>query len=838
MEIENTLTIDNTILVQYLKVKESPFVPIIENVYDSVKDLLNTGVQIVFPNYTLHNIGHSVRVADYMGTLVDDYEKLDELEITLLVCAALLHDVGMAVSKEDIDSIKSDTFEYCDIKFSAMMKFTNGDEALALQEYVRRIHATLSAKFINTTLKPILTIPKLSTLDFTKELALICESHTNDYDWIKTKLNTYDIKGDYHFNAQYIACILRLADSLDIDSNRTPYNLYKLIAPKGYSDKEWKQHFIISNNEKIIFNENTKQKKIVFHGKATDASTHRKLLNYIGGVKKELNDAISLANTMPVQYKLIYDPNPEVNIQTEGYTFSDYKMTLEFKAISSLLMGEKIYGDQSLGLRELIQNSIDSCKLRKEIEDNKHEFGEDRYQPKIKVILDKEKDCVLVKDNALGMSLDIIKKHFLNIGVSYYNSSDFQLKDYNYKPIGNYGIGFMSCFMLSNNVKVETRYYESRNKYTIELEKGDEWVSLTEQEDVTFEGTEVILNYTNFMAVFESKVKNVENFLSDYFLTDGIDFELIDKNDRQIIKIENPISLTEIPPNLVKIDISDYCKEFRGYILIKKKNDFIRLFSDLGFDNDNLYKYDTINRLEKVDDLSILSIDDFLDVSTIRYLSIPIIDASSRKDFLNGMKFTGDDVSEVISKLEDELEWIEIVVPHKYQSALSAKILEVEDYVFDDLNFSDLVSLGHSSDCQTEIFVNTINIYEGEKNRVYLPFKNNNDFPFKFSFGLFKEKGKELYIRNVYIKDFYYNIPYTATIFDIQSIVVNIDSRKFIPDISRNNVDYKTRSRINYMIGKAIHKGALDKLTLQPDEVNTLKNFISNYYATKDELEK
>src|SRR5699024_8245987 len=112
-------------------------------------------------------------------------------------------------------------------------------------------------------------------------------------------------------------------------------------------------------------------------------------------------------------------------IQTEGYTFSDYKMTLDFKAITSLLMGEKIYGRKSLGLRELIQNSLDACRIRQETEEQNREFGQDPYQPKIKVILDHHNEVAIIKDNGTGMSMDIIKNHFLNVGVSYYQSSDF-----------------------------------------------------------------------------------------------------------------------------------------------------------------------------------------------------------------------------------------------------------------------------------------------------------------------------------------------------------------------------------------------------------------------------
>lgn len=70
----------------------------------------------------------------------------------------------------------------------------------------------------------------------------------------------------------------------------------------------------------------------------------------------------------------------------------------------------------------------------------------------------------------------------------------------------------------------------------IELEKGNEWTSLTESEDVVFDGTEVILNYSKFIEVFENKLLKVKEFLNKYFLTDGIIFELIEKQDMRITK--------------------------------------------------------------------------------------------------------------------------------------------------------------------------------------------------------------------------------------------------------------------------------------------------------------
>lgn len=836
MNIDTDFNIDELQLIRHLKSVDSPFLPKIQEVYNQIKDILNSRVQHVFPNYTLHNTGHSFRIMEYMAVLISDISKLNELEITMLIYAALLHDIGMAVSEADINAIKTDNFPFCDVKFSSMKKIMDGDEQLALQEYVRRIHASLSAKYIRENLKEKLVIPKLSTLDFTEELALVCEAHTQDYDWIKSKLRTYEVRGDYFFNPQFIASILRLADILDIDSNRTPYNLYKLISPKGKSDEEWKQHFVISNNEKIVLNEKTQQKKIVFHGKATNASIHRKILIYISWVKEELTNAVSLVNGMPIQYSLIYDTTPEINIQTEGYSFSDYRMTLEFRAISSLLMGEKIYGSKSLGLRELIQNSIDACRLRQENDKLNQEFGEDAYNPKIKLILDKENNKVVIKDNGTGMSLDIIKKHFLNVGVSYYNSTDFLLNDFSYKPIGNFGIGFLSCFMLSDEVKVITRHYNSKNRYLIELEKGNEWTSLTEAEDVVFEGTEVILDYLNFMSVFDNKIENVSRFLGTYFLTDGIEFELVNKTEKTISSISNSlIPSVPLDKGLVKIDFQDYFEEIEGYALIKNKNNFITKFDDIGFTGE-LYKYDDEDGLQIVEDFSCLEIDNYINGNEIKYLTIPLVESYLEDDFLNGMKFTGDDVNEVLEKLDRELSWISIVVPKDYQGSLSAEEIGERSYIFEKMGFDELVELGHSSSCKTKSTVENITLFEGRKNNLYLPFdKTDRDISYLY---YRNEKRKELFIRNVLIKDFRFKTPISASIFEINTIVVNINSRKIIPDISRNNVDPKEQNLINYMIGKAIHLGAANALSLNSDEKLTLQKFISEFYDRKTEFEK
>lgn len=833
--IDKDFRLDDISLIVELKKRNSPFLDDIVKVYDVVKPILNTRLPSVFPHYTLHDVGHSFRIMEYMNALIGDLSSLNELELAIAIYSALLHDIGMAVGDEDIKSIKSDSFEHCDIKFSAMKKVMNDSEDIVLQEYIRRIHGNLSARYIVENHSQHFTIPKLITLSFQKELSLICESHTQDFDWLTRHLTPYEVRGTYHFNPQFIACLLRLADLLDIDSNRTPYNLYKLIAPKGKGTEEWKQHFVVSNTEKVILDPISKQKKIVFYGKSTNPSIHRKLLNYIGWVEDELTNAVSLTGNMHPQYRLLFKTKPEVNIQPEGYTFSDYKMTLDFKAISALLMGEKIYGSKTLGLRELIQNSIDACRIRQERVLDTLQFGEEPYQPQIKVIIDQSKDQVVIKDNGTGMSIEIIKKHFLNIGVSYYSSNEFLLKDFCYKPIGNFGIGFLSCFMLSNNVTVTSRYYTSKFKYIIELEKGNEFTSLTEIEDIQFQGTEVVLNYTEFISLFAYDVNKVKQFLTSYFLTDEFDFQFIEKDQQLKTKIVNTIKNTDdLEPGQFKIDLSNYLNDIEGYAIIKAKSHFIKDFGDLTFDG-TLYTYNNNDGLREVKSKDDLNIKDYFLNQSIKYLAIPLVPYDLEDDYLNGLKFTSDNYDEVIEKFDRDLQWISILPPIGYHDFLEEDTLWDDDRIFENLYFENLFELGHSKDCKIKKFVRTIPLFEGRENCLYMPFEDNRRELFNY---YRKTPQKKLYIRNVLIKDFYFHNKITSEIFEIESLIVNINSRKFIPDISRNDIDSEATDVINYILGKAIHLGAIDSLSLDQEENDTLINFIKFYYEKGTDLER
>ena len=845
IRIDSSTQFDLLPLVSFLKEKESPFFAVLTNVYSQVKNILNSRITAIFPKYTLHDCGHSFRIINYMSQIVNNYKDLSDLEITLLILSSLLHDIGMGVSEDDLALIKKDHFEFSKFKYSTMLRLMKGDEVAATQEYIRRIHAELSGRYIRDNLKSNLMASNMPHLDYSEDLALICESHTKEFDWIKSHLSVHEVRGSYAFNAQYISAVLRLADILDIDGNRTPYKLYKLIAPSGKSDEEWRQHFVIFNDDKIVLDRKTELRQIVFYGKSKNADIHRKILSYIDGVEAELTNTIALTTSMKNQYDLPFSAKPIVNIQPEGYTFSGYKMTLKFSAISSLLMGEKIYGTQSLGLRELIQNSFDACRTRQESE--KRSVGEESYLPRIRIILDQKGDKVIVKDNGAGMSIDIIKNHFLNIGVSYYQSFDFLLMDLSYKPIGNYGIGFLSCFMMSDVVTVKTRHHQSKYQYLIQFEKGNEWTSLTEMEDISFFGTEVILSYQQFVDVFRREKVKINDFLTRFFLTDGVDFKLIDNADPEI-EIKNELwAILPLEKGHRKITLSTYLQDIEGYAIVKKKSPFFRSLEEIDFDGD-VYIYQPATNgdaeagheyqeaeLFDVEDLEAIQIDEYIFESQLRYVSIPIIRSSDIDDINNGLKFTGGGISDVIDKMKDELRWISILIPKSFVDEIAEEELDDYSEILDGISFDWLKRVEHALDQPTYRYVKTVDLFEGIKNELYLPFHVNKDEPWWYR-ASFKPEGN-LYIRNVLIKDFHFSIPIAASIIDVVSVVINIKSRKIVPDVARNNIDPKNKDTINYVVGKAVYLGLIDSLEYTGEEQKALQDFVKSFYEVKSEFE-
>lgn len=818
---------------KYLQSIESPFLSNIESIVQEKTIVLANEIPKVFDTYTIHDINHSLRILQHCYCLVQDkITEMNELDIVILFYSAILHDIGMAVSTEELEQIKIQGYNYNGLKFSAMLHQRNNDEKIAMQDFIRTIHADRANDYVLNEQKNKYLLPNQEFIDFRAEVGKVCASHGKDFSWILKNLSSETLKGTYKFNLQFCSFILRLGDLLDFDSNRTPPILYKMIEPTGYGKAEWQQHFMINNFQKIIDNESN-QKTITINGASENPKIHRKFLMYLKWIENEVASVINALKKMPFSYHFNLNPFLDVNITTSGYTFSDKKLSIDYQAITKLLMGEKIYGDKKLALREMIQNSIDACKLRKEFENNKKQYGDEEFGASIKIIINRDTGYVTIKDNGMGMTMDIVNNYFLNIGKSYYTSESFLLEEYKYKPIGNFGIGFLACFMLSDEIKIMTRYLDSENKISISLEKESEYITLHEEQDVQFDGTEILFNYSSFMNEFDNNIEKLNKFLNPIFLTDDFSIKVIDVGETKTYPIENSLSLItqELKPHEYILPLTEFLDGIEGSVKIKYNNNYINALSNINNTGNIVANY-------LYQDSTIQQIDDQFDISKIyynasfSYIRIPIISHRERDEYEKSFDVLND-LDDVIDRVSTSSDWITIFYDPDVVDEMYEFPIEWGDNIIGELPFEFLIELGQDSDCATKIY--TYGQKAHRLNNTYLPFGNAQKrryyIDLDFTIG-------SIYLRNILLNKFEFSTrKELAKIIEINEYRINVINRTIIPSISRNDLDKATNDKLSYALIKAVHLSALKYLDLDVTKKSLLKSFINEYFSEVTNLE-
>ncbi len=119
------------------------------------------------------------------------------------------------------------------------------------------------------------------------------------------------------------------------------------------------------------------------------------------------------------------------------------------------VLAEHLYSSQRVGVRELIQNAHDSC-VRRSVE--RPVAG---YRPRIDLIADPASRTLRVIDNGSGLTEDEILNYLSVIGRGYTRELRERLEAAepggSRELIGQFGVGFLSAFLIASSVTVETR---------------------------------------------------------------------------------------------------------------------------------------------------------------------------------------------------------------------------------------------------------------------------------------------------------------------------------------------------------------------------------------------
>jgi molecular chaperone HtpG len=133
---------------------------------------------------------------------------------------------------------------------------------------------------------------------------------------------------------------------------------------------------------------------------------------------------------------------------------SQHKFDLHLPGLLKVL-AEHLYSSKKVGVRELIQNAHDSC-VRRRIES-----GEAHYRPRIDIGVDPAERTLTVSDNGNGLTEEEIRTYLATIGRGYTRELREKLSLYSPEEatelIGQFGLGFLSAFLLASEVTVTTR---------------------------------------------------------------------------------------------------------------------------------------------------------------------------------------------------------------------------------------------------------------------------------------------------------------------------------------------------------------------------------------------
>lgn len=459
-----------------------------------------------FSAYTLHNKAHSLKLVHLVPYIVPDrtLSYLCPLEMQIFICAAFLHDLGMSLTSTELSRLveSSDYLEsvrgwpelWADIENCRSMLKSPDMEAGERSQVELRL-AQLHNAGVANYLRPIHAVPSryleilpaiyraagtedlfaYRGVSFVSQLVDVCASHMVPVSQLLTVHDGYEMRypddaliAGQKVNVRFLACLLRITDVMDFDRERTPRLLFeslgianRAVPGADLSLNEWNKHLAVHSIE-IASDE------IVYAGVSKHPVIEKTVRDFCITMEREIRDTTAITKRFSGQNAEAYQIDLPLcvrpRIQSEGYTFKDFALTLNHKAVANLLMGERLYSHAEAALRELIQNAEDACLARREL-------SQENYTPEI--VLDAYVDgqgrrWLRVRDNGIGMDEHVLSEYFLKLGNTYYNSLEFERsmsargrKPSSFVPISRFGVGIASVFMIADIMEIETRRFLS-----------------------------------------------------------------------------------------------------------------------------------------------------------------------------------------------------------------------------------------------------------------------------------------------------------------------------------------------------------------------------------------
>jgi len=427
-------------------------------------------IRDTFPHYTLHDRQHAENLVKIMDTLLrDDIDKVTPIEAAMLILAAYFHDIGMVYHPDEIVEIveEEDFKDYLDANPAAYVRVHQSAGGVIPQEvildYCRARHAARVGEHLHQVQPGLLTWDGVVIAD---ALATLCRNHNEPRAHLRSESFQTAFLGSC--DMRLCAILLRLADILDFDRTRTPAAVYDHLGLatasdglRAVSNTEWSKH-LASSGFRFPAQRPPNYSITALASPKRPAVEHA-IRKFLDVVEDELRGCRILLDFCDQRWRSLALPGgiDRQGIVSDGYQYGEYQFSLDRHAVLRLFMGDKLYADPYVFIRELLQNAIDACRLACYLHDTDPATMEVRVSAW-------EDDAgyfwLRVDDTGTGMDQDIVEKYFLGVGRSYYSSDELQADllhknkpKQDFTAISRFGIGVLSSFIVGDRIEVSTR---------------------------------------------------------------------------------------------------------------------------------------------------------------------------------------------------------------------------------------------------------------------------------------------------------------------------------------------------------------------------------------------
>lgn len=505
----------------------------------NIEPILKESKLEFFSEYTKHDLDHFEKVLLVSEWLISDDKvtllKMGAHDVLALTLSILLHDLGMHITYEGFQSLliqtekinEFDEFTWSEewAKYIAQAKRWNEQKLISIfgkvinvevppndknmlteyhkkfiGEFLRKNHARLAHEiaifgFPGPNSKKIQLINEECDDDIKDIIGLIARSHglhiRQTFSYLRDRY--YEILEPYKIKVVFIMILLRLADYLDITSDRAPEKATKIKEfSSPFSKLQWKLHDCIKNCHKNHLDPET----LYIQAKPSSSQIYLELNSLLTGIQDELDKSWAILGEVYGRYdglkelkiglrriqSNIFEKkfNDSIDFLPEKISF-----TTDSEVLKHLIA--PLYGENpSYGVRELMQNAIDACKEHEFVFISRKNDLYETYEPSIELSFyeDNSDYYFSLNDNGIGMSHETLINYFFKAGASFRKSTQWletfsdQKGNSSITRSGKFGVGVLAAFLLGNEISITTKHLDSNTGFTFNARIEDEQIEV------------------------------------------------------------------------------------------------------------------------------------------------------------------------------------------------------------------------------------------------------------------------------------------------------------------------------------------------------------------------